>query len=66
MKGAYRNRYQLVTFTLVPYRVALEACRVQQEILRDVCAGAASAKDVDYDRAERLVRDRLGTILGTS
>jgi len=66
MKGAYRNRYQLVTFTRVPYRVALEAGRVQQEILRDVCAGAASAKDVDYDRAERLVRDRLGTILETS
>jgi len=66
MKGAYRNRYQLVTFSRVPYRVAFEAGLVQQEILREVCAGAASARKVDYERAERLVRERLGTVLETS
>ena len=59
MGGAYLNRYQLVTFTRVPYRVALEAGRVQQEILREVCAGVRTAGEVDYDRAERLVRERL-------
>jgi len=59
MNGAYRNRYQLVTFTRVPYRVALEAGRVQQQILREVCAGTSSAAEIDYDRAERLARERL-------
>src|SRR5436305_7775234 len=43
MGGGYRNRYQLVTFTRVQYRVALEAGRVQQEILREICAVAVSA-----------------------
>jgi kynurenine 3-monooxygenase len=63
MGGGYRNRYQLVTFTRVPYRVALEAGLLQQGILREVCAGAASAGEVDYGRAERLVRERLAKVL---
>ncbi|MFL5377113.1 MAG: FAD-dependent oxidoreductase [Myxococcales bacterium] len=63
MGGAYRNRYQLVTFTRIPYRQALEAGRIQQEILRDLCAGKVSAKEVDYRRGEHLVRERLTKFL---
>jgi kynurenine 3-monooxygenase len=63
MGGAYLNRYQLVTFTRVPYRAALEAGRIQQEILRELCAGAASSTEVDYQRGESLVRERLATVL---
>ncbi|MFL5251141.1 MAG: kynurenine 3-monooxygenase, partial [Myxococcales bacterium] len=63
MGGAYLNRYQLVTFTRIPYRQALEAGRIQQEILRDLCAGKASASEVDYRRGEHLVRERLTKFL---
>jgi len=59
MGGAYLNRYQLVTFTRVPYREALETGRIQQEILRELCAGVMTAGEVDYQRGERLVRERL-------
>jgi kynurenine 3-monooxygenase len=59
MGGAYLNRYQLVTFTRVPYREALQAGRIQQEILREICAGVTTAGEVDYARGERLVRERL-------
>jgi kynurenine 3-monooxygenase len=65
MRGAYLNRYQLVTFTRVPYREALEAGRVQQGILRELCSGAASAAEVDYQRGEKLVRERLARVLGS-
>src|SRR5436305_13022596 len=34
LQGAYLNRYQLVTFSRVPYRDALEAGRIQPEVLR--------------------------------
>ncbi|MFL5366046.1 MAG: hypothetical protein ACJ781_11285, partial [Myxococcales bacterium] len=53
----------LVTFTRIPYRQALEAGRIQQEILRDLCAGKASANEVDYRRGEHLVRERLTKFL---
>jgi hypothetical protein len=52
-----------VTFTRVPYRVALEVGRVQQGILREICARASTAAEADYQRAEKLVRERLGKIL---
>ena len=63
MQGGYLSRYQLVTFTRLPYRDALAAGRIQQEILRDLCASAATAAEVDYDRGARLVRERLGPLL---
>jgi kynurenine 3-monooxygenase len=63
MRGTYLNRYQLVTFTRVPYRDALEAGRIQQEILRELCAPVSTAAEVDYEKAMRLVRERLGALL---
>jgi kynurenine 3-monooxygenase len=63
MGGAYLNRYQLVTFTRIPYQNALEAGRIQQEILRELCAGKAFASEVDYRRGESLVRERLSKVL---
>jgi kynurenine 3-monooxygenase len=63
MGGAYLNRYQLVTFTRVPYREALQAGRIQQEILRELCAGATTAAEVDYERGQQLVRERLAKLL---
>ncbi len=58
MPGRYLTRYQLVTFTRVPYRLALQAGRIQQEIL-----GGLLRADYGFDRAERLVEERLTPLL---
>ncbi len=59
LAGRYRSRYQLVAFTRVPYRVALEAGAIQAEVLAAVCAGKASAAEVDLDAAEAAMREKL-------
>jgi kynurenine 3-monooxygenase len=58
MQGRYLTRYQLVTFTRVPYRIALQAGRVQQEILEGLLHG-----DYDLPRAEKLVEERLAPLI---
>ncbi|HEY6052236.1 MAG TPA: NAD(P)/FAD-dependent oxidoreductase [Thermoanaerobaculia bacterium] len=61
--GEYLSRYQLVTFTRVPYRVALEAGRIQQRLLRTLTASARRAEDVDYSLAQELIRSELAPLL---
>jgi kynurenine 3-monooxygenase len=58
MRGRYLTRYQLVTFTRVPYRVALQAGRIQQEILSGIARG-----DYGLARAEELVTQRLAPLI---
>ena len=58
MPGRYLSRYQLVTFTRFPYRVAQQAGRIQQEILSGISRG-----DYGLDRAEQLVEERLTPLL---
>ena len=59
----YRSRYQLVTFSRVPYRLALEAGRAQQSVLRELCAGKTRADQIDYARAEQLVAAMVEPLL---
>jgi kynurenine 3-monooxygenase len=61
--GEYLSRYQLVTFTRIPYRVAQEAGRVQSSLLRDLTRTARSPQDIDYSRAQTLIRARLVPLL---
>ena len=56
--GEYISRYQLVTFTRVPYRVALRAGQIQQGIFTELGEG-----EIDYERARRLIRERLVPLL---
>ena len=64
--GEYLSRYQLVTFTRVPYRLALEAGKVQAELLDELTEGFTTAEQVDYPRARGLVAERLGPLLRPS
>src|SRR5258706_4130492 len=57
MPGRYLTRYQLVTFTRLPYRVALEAGKIQSGILNEI------ASTHDYDKGVRLTEERLLPIL---
>lgn len=62
--GRYLSRYQLVTFTRVPYRAALEAGLVQARLLGELCAGKERADQIDYERADRLIAEQLGPAPG--
>jgi kynurenine 3-monooxygenase len=57
MPGRYLTRYQLVTFTRIPYRVALEAGRIQSRILHELLPAP------DLDRGVRLAKERLLPLL---
>ena len=57
MPGRYLTRYQLVTFTRLPYRLALEAGKIQSGILNEI------ARTHDYARGVRLAEDRLLPLL---
>jgi kynurenine 3-monooxygenase len=59
MPGRYLSRYQLVTFTRVPYRIALQAGLIQAGLLRESIHG----EQVDYSLAQRLAEERLVPLL---
>jgi kynurenine 3-monooxygenase len=59
MPGRYLTRYQLVTFTRVPYRVALQAGEIQSRILSEL----ARQSHPDYERGVRLAEEGLVPLL---
>jgi kynurenine 3-monooxygenase len=59
MPGRYLTRYQLVTFTRVPYRIALQAGEIQSRILSDL----AQQSEPDYERGVRLAEEILLPLL---
>ncbi len=59
MPGRYLSRYQLVTFTRVPYRVALRAGEIQSGILADL----ARLEPLDYSRGVQMVEEHLLPLL---
>jgi kynurenine 3-monooxygenase len=59
MGRRYLTRYQLVTFTRVPYRVALQAGEIQARILSELAREARP----DYERGVRLAEQELVPLL---
>ena len=59
MGGRYLTRYQLVTFTRVPYRVALRAGEIQSALLQDL----ARDPEPDYARGIRIAEEKLVPLL---
>src|SRR5207248_2581976 len=57
MPGRYLTRYQLVTFTRAPYRIAMKAGQIQAEILNEISQGASP------DHGARLAEERLVPLL---
>ena len=60
MPGRYLTRYQLVTFTRVPYRVAKRAGEMEAELLADL----ARQPTPDYERGIRIAEQKLVPLLG--
>ena len=52
-------RYAMVTFMRLPYALALERNRVQEDILERATAGLDSLEGIDWETLDDEVRDRL-------
>ena len=52
-------KYAMVTFHRIPYSVALTRGAVQDQMLAELCEGINRVADLDWDRADRLIRRDL-------
>ena len=57
--GRFVPRYSMVSFLRVPYAVAFARGEVQRGILLECCSGKRALAEVDLERADALVRERL-------
>lgn len=59
----YFSCYALVTFSLMPYTLAQEAGRVQEELLAQLCEGLEDPEKVDLVQAENLIAKYMDPLL---
>ncbi|MAT40397.1 MAG: kynurenine 3-monooxygenase [Ectothiorhodospiraceae bacterium] len=52
-------KYSMVTFHRIPYAIAQQRGKIQNTILEDLADGIDEADDVDWNRAEMLITNRL-------
>jgi len=61
--GVFVPKYAMVTFHRVPYSVAERRGKIQDRMLAELCEGIERVEDLDWKKAEELVRREL-TLLG--
>jgi kynurenine 3-monooxygenase len=61
--GKYLSRYQLVSFSTVPYTFAQKIGRVQKEMLDKLCAEIKRPEQVDLEEVGQWIRSVLGPML---
>ncbi|NBO24817.1 MAG: kynurenine 3-monooxygenase, partial [Chlamydiae bacterium] len=61
----YTSRYRLVSFSRVPYRVALEVGVLQDKILAELCSGIERAEEVDLGKAKALIQQEIVPLLNS-
>src|SRR5271165_2504992 len=59
-------KYAMVTFHRIPYATALERGLVQERLLAELCDGIERVEDLDWNKAERLIRSELTPLELTS
>ena len=52
-------KYAMVTFHRIPYSLALSRGITQERILADLCNGIDRVEELNWEKADRLVHDRL-------
>lgn len=57
--GLFVPKYAMVTFHRVPYATALARGIAQDGMLTELCEGIDRIEDLDWNRADRLVRSQL-------
>ena len=60
--GRFVPRYWMVTFSRLPYSVALARGEIQSGIARELCAGKTDLAQIDLARADVLIGERLPTL----
>jgi kynurenine 3-monooxygenase len=55
-------KYAMVTFHRVPYATALQRGQVQDRMLTTLCEGIDRVEDLDWSRADRLIRSDLTSL----
>ena len=60
--GRFVPRYIMVSFQRVPYAVAHARGKLQRALLVEATRGCARLEDVDLERADSLVRERLAPL----
>ena len=55
-------KYSMVTFHRIPYATALQRGRVQDLMLTNLCDGITRIEELDWNRAEGLIRSELAPL----
>lgn len=59
-------KYAMVTFHRIPYATALQRGKVQDRMLTELCDRITRVEDLDWDKAEKLIRAELPPLGFTS
>lgn len=62
--GTFVPKYAMVTFHRIPYAVARERGAIQDRMLTELCDGIERVEDLDWRKAEVLVRRELTPLRG--
>ncbi len=54
----YRSRYAMVAYTLIPYSIAYEAGKIQNDILNELISSIDNEEQVDLNLAKKLIEDK--------
>lgn len=52
-------KYSMVTFHRIPYATALSRGQIQDRMLTELCDGIARVEEIDWSKADRLIRGGL-------
>jgi len=62
--GTFVPKYAMVTFHRVPYSVARERGAIQDRMLTELCDGIERVEDLDWKKADELVRRDMAPLRG--
>jgi kynurenine 3-monooxygenase len=63
--GVFVPKYAMVTFHRIPYSTALKRGQLQDGMLTELCNHVERIEDLDWDKADRLVRSELTPLEST-
>jgi kynurenine 3-monooxygenase len=55
-------KYSMVTFHRIPYSVAFTRGQIQDRLLAELCASIDRVEDLDWEKADRLIRRDLAPL----
>lgn len=56
-------KYSMVTFSRIPYSVALQRGRIQEGILKELSTGTDNAGNIDFSKADSLIKEKLDKLI---